>query len=536
MSLRKILSSAVAAALAGSALTLATSVPAHAAYTADPDDATFGDIASADVIGGGSDTSQHALKLLADAWNADHASEAGFRFITYAATAGGVPQPTSGSTETVPMPGATETSRPNGSGAGKGKLYGANEVLEMDFARSSSAQSSAETTGDLRHVPFALDTLVMVTSGGVPTNAPASLTRTQVWRIYSGQWTTWNQVNAGLANEAIVAYRPQDGSGTLSFFKGQMDAEAAAQGTTFAWGPNVQVSQEHDPAPITGNKNAIAPFSKGRASLVQGTHPLTVETGFAADRALYNAIRLEDAADPSLMALFGNDGFLCSNEARPLIEEAGFDQLARPANGGVCGNQTTAATTNFTLNEQVTTTTAVRGTSTKAGAVKVIAAVSGASSPEGTVDFYEGQTLVGEDLPLISGAATLDLTGQTPGDHTYTAVFAPGAAQFDASQGEGRVTVLAKATITESFPAAVDKGTKPKGKVTVKLTGVSNKATGKVKVKKGAKTIATGTLRKGVATITLPKLPVGTTKLKALWAGDAHGAKAQKAFTVKTRR
>ena len=60
-----------------------------------------------------------------------------------------------------------DIARPNGSGAGKQKLYGAGNNLEIDFARSSSAQNTAETNAGLQSFPFALDQLQMVVSNTV---------------------------------------------------------------------------------------------------------------------------------------------------------------------------------------------------------------------------------------------------------------------------------------------------------------------------------------------------------------------------------
>jgi len=145
MFVRKTLAGVIAATLAGSVVALAG--PASAAV--DPDDTTFTPTA-ADLIGVGSDTSQHALKLFADAWNAESTSA---KIATFAATGGGQ----------ITLPSGT-INRPNGSGAGKSLLYGSGNNVDIDFARSSSAQSTAETQAGLQSFPFALDTLVMAVS------------------------------------------------------------------------------------------------------------------------------------------------------------------------------------------------------------------------------------------------------------------------------------------------------------------------------------------------------------------------------------
>ena len=60
-------------AVATSSAIALTAGPASAALTTDPDDTTGFTPGTTDIIGVGSDTSQHALKLLADAYNADGA-------------------------------------------------------------------------------------------------------------------------------------------------------------------------------------------------------------------------------------------------------------------------------------------------------------------------------------------------------------------------------------------------------------------------------------------------------------------------------
>lgn len=508
MFVRTSLAGAVAAVLAGSVVAL-TPGSASAAWAPQPDDTTFTP-SSADLVGVGSDTSQHAMKLFADAWN--NSGQAPVKLATFAATGGG----------TIPLPTA-EINRPNGSGAGKALLYGAGNNADIDFARSSSNPSTAETQAGLQNFPFALDTLVMAVSGSVTSNAPTALTEAQIVGIYKGDIKNWSEVggSAGVIKPMI----PQAGSGTRSFFTTQLTRMNGGVAVTLA--ATVTEVQEHEDDPIKGDANAIAPFSEGRASLTPGT--LRLEQGFRADRALYNVVRGTDLGNPLVQGAFGEDGALCSTDVRPLIEAAGFKQLATPANGGVCGQATQSATTNFKLNELVSTTTTLDATSPKAGSAQLVATVAGSSAPQGSVDFFEGDEQVASDVPLVSGRATTTLTRVAPGAHTYTAVFTP-AEGFESSEAESTVVVKSASKITESFPATVAKGKKAKGTVTV-----TGGATGSVSIMKGQQVLTTAKLKGGKATITLPKLAKGTHKLKAVYAGNASVAGSSKAFTIKQK-
>ncbi|NYJ00308.1 ABC-type phosphate transport system substrate-binding protein [Nocardioides thalensis] len=519
MFVRKTLMGVLAGALAATAVWSAA--PAHAETL--PDDTTFTPVAN-DLIGVGSDTSQHAVKLLADAYNAANPG-AGYRVATFQALGGGQ----------IPLPSG-DINRPNGSGAGKSLLYGAGDNADIDYARSSSGLNDAEKAAGLQAIPFALDSLQMAVSANVASNAPVKLTPAQIVSIYKGDITNWNEVGGSAGT--IVPMIPQSGSGTRSFFIGELKKMNAGVDVVLAAG--VQEVQEHEDDPIKGNANAIAPFSVGRAGLTPGTLRLlstTANGGWNADRALYNVVRQADAASAKVQAVFGSAGFFCSDAATDLINEAGFGQLARPGDGGVCGQVGQSSATNFTLNlpaEPIETTTSVAGTSPGAKKATLKATVASSPTAQGTVDFFEGETKVGS-APLVGGVATLNLTGVAPGKHSYTATFVPAEDTDFVESSDATpavVTVKTSATIAESFPSAVKKGARAKGTVTVTLAGISAKATGKVVVKKGAKTVGSGTLSNGKVTITLVKLAKGKNSLTISWAGDKNGVKATKSFTI----
>jgi hypothetical protein len=512
------ISGLVATTLAASALSLAFAAPAHAA---DPDDPGFAPVA-ADLIGVGSDTSQHAVHLLAEGAGSYAALNPAstFKIASFAATGGG----------TIALPSGAIT-RPNGSGAGKALLYGGANNTDVDFARSSSAESATETQNGLQSFPFALDTLAMAVSNSVPSNAPAALTPQQILGIYEGSITDWGAIG-GTAGP-IAPKIPQDGSGTRTFFLAQL---TAIKGSTVNLAGSVTPVQEHDDTTIKGDANAIAPFSVGRAKLLGTT--LRIETGFKADRALYNVVRGPDLGRADIQAAFGVDGFFCSVAARPLIEAAGFQQLAPPVRGGVCGAATQAATTNFTLNQAVATATALKGTSTKANAASLVAQVTGAAAPTGSVSFFDAAgKLLASGVPLVSGQATRIVTGLAPGAASYKAVFAPSAgSQFEASQALGTVFVKTASTLKETFDDKVKLAEeKAKGKVKVKLTGVAAKATGKVTLKLGSTKVGSVRLVNGVAkfVIKVQKLEIGKNKLKATWSGDTNAVGGKLKFTIK---
>lgn len=517
MHARKLLTGLATSAVALSVLAL-TAGPAAAVYAPDPDDTTFRPGATTDLIGVGSDTTQGVVKVVADAFN-NQGTPPAAKIVSYAATSGG----------TLDLPDASSINRPVGSGAGKTLLFNPSNP-NIDFARSSSAQSTAETNAGLQSFPFAVDTLIMVKSGNVPSHAPASLTIAQILDIYKGTVTNWNQVggSAGVIKPLI----PQSGSGTLSFFTAQL--VAANNGNPVVFAGTVTSVTEHDPAPIQGDADAIAPFSLAKKSTLGVPGAVATEPGFQSDRAVYNVVRGSDVAKPEVLAAFGTNGYFCSAAGKTLIEAQGFRQLFPPSKGGVCGQPTQNPTTNL-ITANVTTTTTVTVTSASASSARITAAVTGSSPPSGTVAFFEGATQLATGVPLTSGQGVRVQT-TTPGTHTYRAVFTPAAnTPFTSSEGTGTGTVQkATSSIKADFPKTVKFGKKAKGTVTVTLNGSSSKATGTVTIKEGNKVVGTGTLSNGKVTITLKKkLKPGKHKLTVSWAGDANGSGSEARIKIK---
>ncbi len=513
MQARTFLAGLATSAVAVSVLAL-TAVPASAVYTPDPDDTTYRPGVAADLVGVGSDTTQRVVKVLADAFNATAPAA---KIVSYSATGGG----------TLVMPDASSITRPVGSGAGKDLLHGVTNDPNIDFARSSSAQSAGETADGLQSFPFAVDTLIMVKSGSVASHAPASLTVAQLLDIYQGTVTNWNQVG-GTAG-TIKPLIPQSGSGTLSFFTAQLTAANGGVAPVIVATPVT----EHDPAPIMNDPDAIAPFSLAKKSTLANPAVVSTEPGFSADRAVYNVVRGADAAKAEILAAFGTDGFFCSPAGKTLIAARGFRQLFPPSKGGVCGQPTQDPTTNL-VTANVTTTTTVTVTSASASSARIVASVTGSSAPSGTIAFFEGATQLASGVPLTSGQAVHIQTAH-PGAHTYRAVFTPAAnTPYTASEGTGSGTVQrATSSITGSFPKTVKFGKKAKGTVTVTLNGSSSTATGTVTIKDGSKVVGTGTLANGKVTITLKKLKPGKHKLTLSWVGDSNASGSEATVKIK---
>ena len=335
----------IAGIAAASALLAA--VPASASVDTDPPSTP----PLADIVGVGSDTTQDVIGL-----KGSSKKKSGF-VTNYNATgpdaklwsfdAFGEP------TTIVTSEGCAPITRPSGSSAGIAALK-ADEAAGtncIDYARSSRVKNPA-TDGDLVFVPFGRDGVTWATfpktPGSKKFNAPANLTTAQLTSIFDCSVTNWNQV--GGKNAPIVAYLPQSGSGTRSFFLGAIGVATP--------GPCVNQpagfpENDGSAVPAADRKNAILPYSiakhiaqtkdvgedlRAGATLrqINGTEPvidrkLNGEFSAAFLRQVFNVIKPADQGTPAFDALFASDGYICTHPK--ITETFGFGKLT----GASCG-------------------------------------------------------------------------------------------------------------------------------------------------------------------------------------------------------
>ena len=270
-----------------------------------------------DVVGVGSDPAQFGLEFLADGdqngnvgYNSSNTSR---RIVSFDSTGDASATTTAGATILL-RANSKPVVRPNGSGAGITALLADTGSAEtINWVRSSRLPTAAEQTaagtwGGLHVYQFATDGLKVAVANTVTTHAPAALTPTDLVNIYKGTYTTWGDVpgySGSAPTSTIKPYIPQSGSGTRNFFLA--DLQSANGGTAITLGTNVLAMQEHDPALIKGDADAIAPFSLGRVNLLnsgyltaanQNVVTLLAGTGtYSTTRGLYVIVRQRDVAD-----------------------------------------------------------------------------------------------------------------------------------------------------------------------------------------------------------------------------------------------
>lgn len=122
---------------------------------------------------------------------------------------------------------------------------------------------------------------------------------------------------------------------------------------------------------------------------------------------------------------------------------------------------------------------------------------------------------------LNDGAGTFRLGGTAlkPGSYTYDLAFNGSAAHEPASASA--TVVVTKAATTTRAKVGARTTTRKRVTMTVKVKAAGFAPTGKVVVKRGAKTVGRGTVKNGVAKVKLDRLAKGKAKLTVTYGGNA---------------
>ena len=267
--------------LAGVAATAATAVLAAGPALADPPSGTTPK--ATDIVGVGSDTIQYLLDQLSVNYNAGKAKTAPHLY-SFDATGTANIQSKSGSAN-------CKMTRPDGSSAGIAALE-ANAMdgshFCVDFARSSRSRASTDPACAANGVCFiylagdAVTWSARSTAAG-GTDAPASLTLTQLKNIYLCKTTNWSQV--GGKNAKIKPYLPQSASGTRAFFLTALGGgttpitpgACVSDGATSQF-PDGTIQENEGQDAVLNSAQAIFPYSVADY-IAQGYHEAACTSG-----------------------------------------------------------------------------------------------------------------------------------------------------------------------------------------------------------------------------------------------------------------
>ncbi|KJY40699.1 hypothetical protein VR41_14670, partial [Streptomyces sp. NRRL B-1568] len=188
----------------------------------------------------------------------------------------------------------------------------------------------------------------------------------------------------------------------------------------------------------------------------------------------------------------------------------GSHSLTATYNGDTNFTASTSPVDTQTVNQAATTTVLVSLPDpsvfgeAKTLTATVTATAPGVGIPTGTVDFFDGATLLGS-APLVGGVATLSVSTLSVGTHSLTATY-NGDTNFTASTSPVDTQTVNEASTTTVLVSLPDPSVfgEPKvltATVTASAPGVGI-PTGTVSFFDGATLLGTGTLSGGVATLT----------------------------------
>lgn len=220
---------------------------------------------------------------------------------------------------------------------------------------------------------------------------------------------------------------------------------------------------------------------------------------------------------------------------------AGIDSVSAAYSGAVAFKASSSNVVAITVNAAVptavntTTTLAVSATSITQGATVTFTAVvkpaSGATTPTGTVTFYDGATAIGS-ASLSAGTASYSTTTLPAGQQSITAAYGGNATFLSSTSNELNIAVSAQSnptgmttttTLTSSASQA-DRGFTIALTATVSAAGGAKTPTGNVGFYVANQQIGTATLSGGRAYLNTASLPAGNDVVTASYTGDSEFA------------
>jgi hypothetical protein len=187
---------------------------------------------------------------------------------------------------------------------------------EINFVSSASEPTAANqatagsTTGlnwgYLHVVQIATDSVQIAANN--TTNAPAGLSAAELLKIYTGAYTTWNQLpgNSAGSTDTIIPELPPSTSSIYKTFTA--DLKTANGGTAPTLSTAIKTVEQNDPTAITGATtpaDAIVPFSAGRLNLWNSGYfhnPATVFPGSSSP--LTPGVKLLSGTTPDAAAAY----------------------------------------------------------------------------------------------------------------------------------------------------------------------------------------------------------------------------------------
>ncbi len=419
---------------------------------------------------------------------------------------------------------------------------------------------------------------------GASVSAPVPLTiSTTLIATTTSLRSSASQITAGQGFSLTALVSPQSGSvapqGTVSFYLGQTQigsailvggkATVAVTGTQTALAGSYPLSAVYTGSSTDGGSSS-APVSLTIASnIVSTTTALVASVSQITENQSFSLTAIVSAAaggvTPQGLVSFyvgqteiGTSGLVSGKAVLSLANS--FPPGSYPVTAVYAGNSQDSGSTSavqtltVTAAAPVSTTTLLSASTTQItqgqpfSLTAVVAAKPGLATPQGTVNFYLGQTQIGSAL-LAQGSATIsDAASLPPGTYPLTAIYAGSVEDGSSASSPVVLTVAAAAASqppsNQALATAIVLTVNPQEPVAgqpmafqaqMTATGSTSPVSGVVTLYLGETSLGNATIENGMASVTMQAPQAGTYSVSAVFAQQGNYLASQSqpvTFTV----
>jgi hypothetical protein len=379
--------------------------------------------------------------------------------------------------------------------------------------------------------------------GGDTNDNPATGTTTQTVTKATPTVNLTSSVNPSALNQSVTftAALPSSATGTVTFTNG-----STVLGTFTLTSGVATVTTSALPAgsdTITATYNGDGNYNTAAATLVQsvGKTTPTVIVTTSGSSTFGNPVTITTTVPPGTtgtITITSGGTTLGSGTVNPTTGTVTITTTTLPVGsdpitasyGGDTNNNPATGTTTQIVTKATPTVTLTSSANPSAANQSVTFTASLPSGVTGTVTFTNGATVLGTST-LTSGAATTSTstlaTGNDPITATYNGDTNNNSASAGLTQVVGKVTPILPPPIVSSSNLPVDTPETITEKVPAGVTGT-------VTFSNGTTPLGTAPIVDGVATLTVPSLPLGVDSITAATSGDANDNPATSPPTLVT--
>ncbi len=387
---------------------------------------------------------------------------------------------------------------------------------------------------------------ITATYGGDTNNGPATGTTTQTVSKATPTVSLASSLNPSSVNQSVTftATVPSGATGTITFLDGSTTlgtgtiSGGIATFTTSTLNAGVQTITANYGGDTNNNSAASAPLSQ---TVNKATPVLPIPVVSSSSPTVGAPVTISETVPPGV-----SGPVTFSNGSTPIGTATivggvatitvttlplGTDQITASTPGDSNNNPATSPAVSVTVVKTAPTVTVTSSLNPSIINQAVTFTAIAPSGATGTITFFDGTTILGTGT-LTNGQATLTTSTLIVGSHTITVSYG-GDTNNSPATSVPLTQIVNKATPVIPPPVVSSSNLPTNTPETITET-VPSGVTGTVTFSNGSTPLGTATIVGGVATITVPSLPVGTDSITATTSGDANNNPATSPATVVT--